>query len=244
MSTANGGIIGPTRTINVASISGVWSTSQMYIEQTAGTWPGSRPPVAGYIGWYVGEASLSGTSWLDLSGNGNHATVTRGSVIGGSDTGNGCSKTVSYIEGNANGGLRFPAAILPSTYTLFFVARYTGGSRRRIMDGIAQNWLSGFWGGGTGIAHHNGWLTGQPDTHGNNWFISTDQNNLYRSNKVTRGSSGAGSPSNDQLSINHGNYGETSDWQVAEVIVYNSTLSSDNYILVEDYLNRKYGFGL
>jgi hypothetical protein len=197
------------------------------------------PSVSGYIAWYAAD-SWTGSQWTDKSGNGNHVTTISGTITSTINAiGNGNSKAITTLQGNTSANMTFPVGILPSTYTLFHVARYTGGTRRRIMTGTDQNWLSGFWNGGTGIAYHNGWLTGQPDIHGNNWIYSTDQNSLYRSNGITRGTTGAGNPSFARLSIN--NAGENSDWQVAEVIVYNSTLSLANYQAVEAYLAVKYG---
>ena len=58
----------------------------------------------GLVGWYKGEA-WNGTSWPDLSGNGNDCTVTRGTI----------NKSDRYIYGGTGDGLQFPVAILPST---------------------------------------------------------------------------------------------------------------------------------
>ena len=134
-------------------------------------------------------------------------------------------------------------------YTLFHVARYYGAlkppSRARIFDGITVNWLSGFHGGRSGVAYHNKWMTPVTDLHGNDWVISTDSNNIYRSYGINRHNTTGGVSSG--FSINYGAYtgastntNETSDWAVAEVIVYNSVLSASNYEQVEDYLMAKY----
>ena len=75
-------------------------------------------------------------------------------------------------------------------YTLFHVAKYYGAfkpaSRSRIFDGITVNWLSGFHGGRSGVAYHNKWMTPVTDLHGNDWVISTDSNNIYRSYGIDR----------------------------------------------------------
>jgi hypothetical protein len=186
----------------------------------------------GLVGWYKGEA-WNGTSWPDLSGNGNHCTVTRGTI----------NKAGNYIYGGVNDGLRFPSTILPSTYTLFHVARYNGAYRSRIFDGVAANWLSGFWSGRTGVAYHDGWLT----QYGTTAFpldqilISTDQKSLYRGNGVNLTiNSVTGSAKN--LSINYGHFtDERSDWAVWEVIVYNRELTLDEIGIIEIYLfNAQY----
>jgi hypothetical protein len=219
---------------------GKWSLKQQRRAASGYNWPLALPPVSGYIAWYTGD-SFSGSTWIDLSGNGNNASVSRGTVTTLDTTGNGTSNTFKALQGSTSDGILFPASILPATYTLFHVTRHTG-TASRIFTGLTNNWLSGHWSGATGVAYHEGWLTGQPNLHGSNWFISTDQNSLYRSNKVTRGSSG-GSAST-RLTLNAGVNSEYSSWQVAEVIVYNTTLSSNDYVLVENYLNNKYGLGL
>lgn len=151
-----------------------------------------------------------------------------------------------FLYGTTTDGLRFPTSVMDtsSDYTLFHVARYYKPSgtptRKRIFDGVTLNWLSGFHDGNNGVAHHDGWLTQQVNRHGDNWLISTDQKDLYRSNGVDRTVSGSGSTSK-QLSINYGHFtGERSDWAVAEVIVYNRELSSSEYLSIESYLMSKY----
>jgi len=198
----------------------------------------SDPPVSGYIGWY-NASSWAGSQWTDLSGNGNHAPLTSGSASIVSATGNGATASFSALQGDTSTQIIWPTAILPSTWTLFHVTRYTGGTRRRIFTGNSNNWLSGFWNGNAGVAYHEGWLTSQVDTHGNSWLYSCDQLNLYRSNGVTRGSSG-GTQSTRLTIGGSGGGGETSDWQCAEVLVYPSALSATDYQAVEAWLAGRY----
>ena len=126
---------------------------------------------------------------------------------------------------------------------VYFKALLPTTTKSRIWDGVTGNWLSGFHAGESGIAYHDGWATTNTsvDVHGDNWVFSTDQRYLYRSNGVTRGS-GIGGGTSRQLSINWGSYSSSqpSTWGVAEVIVYNRTLSSTEYTNVENYLNLKY----
>jgi len=199
---------------------------------------GANPPVSGYTAFYD-ASSWTGSQWTDLSGNGYHATTIRGTINRVTTTGNGATATFDVLQGDTGAGLRFPSGILPATYTLFHVTRTTGGARARIVTGFSNNWLSGHWSGGTGIAFHEGWLTDQGDRHGNQWFYSTDQNSLYRSNGVTRGTGGGGASTS--LSVNYGTYSEYSDWQCALILVYPSTLSASDYQSVEQWLSYKYG---
>jgi hypothetical protein len=212
-----------------ALINGAWSSFSTF----------SPSQLSGLVGWYLAE-NRSGATWTDVSGSNNNATCTN--VNGPTTTSGG----IEYVYGGTNAYVQFPTAILPSTYTLFHVAKYNGSTKYRIFQG-ASNWLSGFWGGASGVAYHGGWLTGQTDRHGSNWVISVDRNSLYRSySGSTWHLSNGGGGTSSNLGINYGFYGhggnqnELSDWAVAEVIVYNRTLNTTDYTRVHDYLKNKY----
>ena len=194
---------------------------------------------SGLIGWYKGE-TWTGTVWTDVSGAGNHATTTQGTISVATWPGNG----MKYLYGPTTAGIQFPTAILPTTYTLFHVARYNGTNKQRIFDGIAQNWLSGFTAGMAGLAYHGttaGWITqSASDVFGTAWVVSTDQNNLYRGqgSNLTSGTPTTGI--NDRLSVNYGVSALRSDWAVAEVMVFNTTLTTAQITVVETYLLNKW----
>lgn len=223
----------------------------------------SLPVTSGLVGWYLPDNYNSGV-WTDISGSGNNATLTTGTPTKSTHNGTnfGANATFTVVSGDTRStGIQFPSAILPSTYTLFHVSRYnfaigvTGGDstgRGRIFDGVTANWLSGFWNGGSGKAFHDGWLTdSSTDYHGNYWVANTDQNSRYRSkSKNANGGNWynftGGGGTSKRLSINYGNYtangaNESSLWMVAEVVVYNRTLSDAEITLVENYLTTKYG---
>ena len=193
----------------------------------------------GLVGWYT-ASSWTGTQWTDLSGAGNHAVTVTGTIQTNSTGLNGHP----YLFGGTTAGIRFPAAILPAVYTLFHVTKHNGATRGRIFDGQSSNWLSGFHGQGSGLAYHNAFITPWVDVHGTNWVVSSDQNALYRSNRVDRTIAAPGTPSSVQISLNYGvaQASEPSDWACAEVIVYNRTLSTAEIEKVEGYLYGKYGF--
>ncbi len=203
---------------------------------------GNLPVTAGLVGWYDGE-SWTGTQWTDKSGSGNHVTSFTGTINVTTFTNN----VRKYLYGTAgNARMTWPAAILPSTYTLFHVAKYNGATRGRIFDGVTHNWLSGFWAGYSGLAYHQGWIganTGIKTVHGTNWVISSDQNTVYRSQGYLRGNTGAGTAGQTyaQLTINNGaGSAETSDWAVATVIVFNRTLTATEMETMEKWLNITY----
>jgi hypothetical protein len=203
------------------------------------------PPVSGYVGWYIGDSWDGATTWRDLSGNNNHATVSSTGITRGTSIAATKNTGIYFrsLRGTTSGTVTWPETILPSTYTLFHVARYNG-TERRIFTGLSNNWLSGFWGGLSGQAYHGGWLTNNTtDYYADNWVISTDQNSRYRgfSGGSSNESTGGGGTS-ARLAINTGtSSSETSDWEVAEVIVYPRTLSSGEYVTVENWLKGKYG---
>jgi len=195
----------------------------------------SLPITNGLVGWYKGEA-WNGTSWPDLSGNGNDCTLTRGTI----------NKSDRYIYGGTGDGIRFPGGILPSTYTLFHVARYNGSIKGRIFDGTAGNWLSGFHGNKTGVAFHGYWLTQASATNFplDEILISADQRDLYRGNGIDL-KINSGTSQSRTIGINYGSRNgitgtEQSDWAVWEVIVYNRELSLEEIETVENYLNKTY----
>ena len=197
------------------------------------------PNISGLIAAYEGN-TFSGTTWTDDVGT-YDTSAYRGAPSISSTQLNG----YNILEGTTSDGFQFPSGVLPSTYTLFHVTRYNDGTRGRIFDGVASNWLSGFHSSKAGVAYHDGWITSSSaDYHGFDWVISTDQNSLYRSNGVLRGSSGGSS--SKQLGLNYGNYyaSQPSDWQCAEVIVFNRTLTQTEYEQVEQYLSMKYSLPL
>lgn len=189
----------------------------------------------GLVGYFTGE-SWTGSAWNDISPSGNNTNVTRGTPVNNSVTLNG----FRCLSGDTTAGVRFPSGMLPSGYTLFHVARYNG-TRQRIFDAYSGNFLSGFHANKAGVAYHQAWITPQSNVHDNNWVLSVDQKDLYRSNGVQRSTTN-GVMTAVSLSINHGNFvsTESSDWVVACVIAYNRTLSSTEIQQMELYLNRKY----
>ena len=185
------------------------------------------PVTSGLVGQYD-ITSWNNTSkvWNDLSGAGNHTTAFTGTPLAGTN----------YVYGGTADSLTWPAAILPTTYTLFHVARHSGTNRGRIIQSLTTSFASGFSTNLAGVAIHGTYLTASTDLHGRNWVMSTDQNSLYRSNGVTRGSSG-GDGLATRLSLNTA---LESVWQCAEVLVYGRTLSLGEIQQVESYLQFKY----
>ena len=182
--------------------------------------------------------------WPDSSGNArdvlSNGIISNPTKVTTTANTNGSSTSFTTLQGTTAQGVVFPTSVLPSTYTLFHVARYNAGARTRIFDGATNNWLSGFWNGLSGVAHHTAWNTQfAADVHVNNWIVSTDTNSTYQSNGISRTTGSTSATTN--LTINQGNSREYSDWQVAEVIVYNRTLTNAEVTSIEQALKAKYG---
>lgn len=175
-----------------------------------------------------------------MSGSGNNVVTITGTV----NTATYPGSSLTYLYGNTAAKMTFPSTILPSTYTLFYVARYNGTNQGRIFTGPSTtvNWLSGFWQAKTGVAFHNNWITQTTTNVHSGWFQATDQNDLFRSAKVNRTTGTPGNPSYvSSMMINGGWSGsEFTDWAVACVVVYNRALTSTEYTNIENELAAKY----
>jgi hypothetical protein len=144
--------------------------------------------------------------------------------------------------------MKFPVGILPSPqYTLFYVARYNGPTRYCIFQGSGW-WLSGFYGGKAGGAHHSacGWITEtiagniHTDLHGSDWVIGSDRSNSFRSNGVDRTTNDGASCSSARIAINSdysGGQFAGSDFAIQSMLVYNVKLSDADVHRVEAWLN-------
>ena len=90
-------------------------------------------------------------------------------------------------------------------------------------------------------AYHEGWNTRTNDIHGNDWVVSTDWLNGYRSNGVLRTVT-AGPSASKVLTIQGGPYAnEVSDWAIQNIVVFNRWLMTDEIASVEKALtDNKY----
>ena len=202
--------------------------------------------------WRTAEL-LSTSTWMDLSGTGNHVTE-----VGGT-TSIAVARPVgapAYIYGASTAWLKFPVGILPSAeYTLFYVARYNGFVKDRIFNGVNTNWLSGFIISASGIpvaggAQHGdpncGWITQNGylnplDLHGTDWVLGSDRSNSFRSNGKSRTVAGAsGCAVFDRLAVNTGfANGRWSDFAIQSVLVYKVKLSDADVQRVEAWLQAQ-----
>jgi uncharacterized repeat protein (TIGR02543 family) len=184
--------------------------------------------------------------WVDSSGNGRNATETRGTpTLVTSSTGNGNTLGITAVKGGTTAGITLANTAL-SAYTFCTVARYAGGNQGRIFDGRAGNWLTGFYSGLTGTAHHEGWIAYPTPSisAGQIWRLNCDNHTQLRTDGIAQPIAGATSftlPINMTINNYNGSGREPSDWEVAEVLVYEATLTTTQMQQVESYLKNRYG---
>jgi hypothetical protein len=209
----------------------------------------SQPPISNSLIAHYNADSWTGTQWFDLSGADNHVMDVGGTRIAVARP----VQAPAFIYGNSTSWMKFPATVLPSAnYTLFFVARYNGISRKRIFQGQTSNWYSGFSTGKSGTAYHGdacGFIVltacaNQPcDLHGVDWVLGSDRSDSFRSNGVNRTartSLNERCATHDRIGINSGvNAGESSDFAIQSLLVYSSKLSDADVQIVEAWLIAK-----
>jgi len=192
------------------------------------------------------------TGWTDASGNGNNITQMTGQVQ--------YEKYVVYgkpaIKLNGNHNINLPSAsqlgISNSNYEMFIVASTTNSTTNYILGGssvgdfdfdIVTDSRTGFYSGNTrldingafsvnGFHILNGAVTDSSMTFsvdGGEPAIQSGSQKSYSTGNLRLGGRGDGS------------YGMTG--YIAEVIIYNRSLSSEEKSQVQTYLNGKYGFG-
>jgi hypothetical protein len=183
--------------------------------------------------------------WLDSSGNGRNTALIEGTPSVVTTTGNGSNKNISVLQGVTTDKIRFEN---PTTtggkYTLFSLIRYnstTAAKQGRILNSLDNAWFTGHHSQKAGVTYHeNTWVksvsTVTPIT---NWVLGTDYTSNYRSNGTQITVEDIGGANLRRLTINAA--AEPSDFQVAEIILYDRTLTLAEIKQVEEYLAYTYG---
>jgi hypothetical protein len=197
---------------------------------------------AGNLDSYPG----TGTTIYDLSGNGNNGSLVNG--VGYNQTNGG----VLTFDG-VDDVVRLLAPDFRSTNnTVMGAARYTGGTRGRMINAYGNNWLMGQWANSTENYYAEGWVStpgvGASDT---NWRIyaalgnvSGDSYSLYVNNSLSAGPSngGAEGPYGISIGAQGGNPGtEPSIGQFSFVLVYNRVLTTAEMTQNYNYFRGRFG---
>ena len=181
----------------------------------------------------------SGTTWIDMSGNGHNATlhsVTHSSANGGIFDIPGGS--ANFIENNT-------IDLSSSDFTVFCASRHTGSDNLRLVGGRNNNFLVGHCTGHSEAFYAEGWVGG----YGNNvlsfaqnstdWRvyhgcgnISSDSYDFYVNDRTRTSGANQGSEGPDGLIIGKtllysgGDY-ESGAGEVSFVYYYNRVLSAN-----------------
>ena len=208
-------------------------------------------------------------TWADTSGTGKHITgsnITGTAITMGTSgsAANGATKSFNVVNGTEASNIQMlSAAHLTGKYTLFSVARYSGANKNRIFQATgenASNYLSGFYNGLSGVHFKSGWYTLEAqasDITASNWLVSSEcsydpsvnttinscsatysangRQRSYIYNTITSATYGIG--------INGKGYysGQSSNFQIADFIVFDRVLTITEVNQVETYISQKYG---
>ncbi|CAJ1443682.1 unnamed protein product [Effrenium voratum] len=206
------------------------------------------PPAQGMVSWFKSENA--GSVWPSSVG-GFEGTANRKSVFREVAAGYGADRAVTYIRGATDEGFNF-GAVLPPTFTLCSVTRYTGGNRKRILQSGDSNMIHGHWENEVGVACYVKWITysehnkvagvdvAKKDKM--DWLVLCGTNVAQRvydgTTNVATGIAGP-RPSTETLMANAGKYAEFSDWAVMEVMTWDRALSDAEMLSSVEYLQWK-----
>lgn len=167
----------------------------------------------------------SGTTWSDISGNGNHLTLTGSPTFtSGVAQFNGTSQ---YAQNSLN--------LSTGTSTIIAASRYTTGTGGRVITSTVNNWLLGHWGSSVGNYYAEGWVTsagaGGNDT---TWriYVGThdvtgDLYNFYINGSLSVGNvNGSAGPNGISVGRWGAGASEYSACEVAFVLAYNRVLTA------------------
>jgi|SaaInlStandDraft_5_1057022.scaffolds.fasta_scaffold00219_6 hypothetical protein len=188
--------------------------------------------------------------WVDTVGNknvkmiqGKLTTVDKSSYVKYND---GIDKGFGYLKGLSNASIEFPQNLNKDNWTIVYVTRYDPSAKYkgRILQGRSSNWLAGHHGGKAGVSHQNKWINYNKLSEQKSWVFAIEQPNKFirRSGKhdwkLFTGGKGIGA---DQIFINGGKYPkEKSDFNIAELIIYNRKINDSEIEKVKNYLENKY----
>jgi hypothetical protein len=193
--------------------------------------------------YFRAEDFIEGTGEIPAK-IGNFTAETNGVTLS-NDDGNGAIASIPFLFGNTTQTIDFGINV-SNSFTICTITRYTGISKRRIINTRGGNWLHGHWGGKIGVSHYNRWLNSNSIEGTNNilindWIITCGKNESlpdrnFIVNGINRGINSGGDGGLDDLNINKGAYGETSDFAFSKLLIWDKILTDDEMQKVSNYL--------
>ena len=200
--------------------------------------------IAGLIVWSDATSYLSNqtlTSWINRATTGGYTTTCSGAVVMNT------LNLLPVVHFTTSAKWRVSPDLNMNAYTMFWVGRQSGGTNARVLNSL-NNHLYGYWGGGKQRLYTDGdpsILSGPgSDTVWDMFSHSRATSAPYTFNwNGTSIYSSSSSTANNMngLTINDGAYGEQSDCDAAEIILFNVVLSTTNIQKIEGYLAWKWG---
>ena len=195
------------------------------------------------------EASYSGSgsTWSDMSGNGNNFTLTNSPTYSNDNVGkfqfNGSTQ---YASGGPN--------LSTSSCSTVVIQRYAtnnNSARGRVTAGNGNNWLLGIWSNNTSVYFANGWVTPTSSGTDTDWHIHAARENyagdsrvFYDNNVAISGQTNTGG-SEGPNGISLGRWGaggsEYSDCEVAVLLVYNRIITTVELTTIFDFYKSRFG---
>ena len=201
------------------------------------------------VAWFrSGEFDLGSKTWPNAVQGGTSATLSGNGLRRESKSGHGALGVVTALEGTTADSINF-GNVIKNVFTICSVTRYTGGAKGRLLNGKGLNWLHGHYWGKAGVAYYNKWVTKGGGTNVapvTDWVVMCGSNagsQLKLLNGVDKGTANGGQ-GGVNLWVNGGGYmpGESSDFAIAEVMVWDRGLTSEEMYGVSGYLMNTYGF--
>jgi hypothetical protein len=110
---------------------------------------GGALPTSGLVCYVDAKSYTSGTTWTDLSGNGNNLTLV-----------NSPTKSGNVLQFNGSNQYAYNTLNLSSgTSTIIGKSRYSGSTRARVITAYSNNWLLGHWNGAANNYYSAGWIS-------------------------------------------------------------------------------------
>lgn len=251
----NSGYIGVDKRVD--SI-GVIDTRKHYLERLAGRLSGQlfNPiDISGMLLWM--DSSVLGLSnnasvatWTPFDGDGNETATIIGTPQPTYKTGvlNGLG-VVEFVAGE--GRLRGTLTDASTSTTIFGLARLTTAGHDRVFSGVypPRNWLLGWHSSASTVSMYGGSFINSAVATDTNWRLMSFRQSGTSGQLWIDGTSGGTSGSQtDYLGpafafsgYDSANTNETTSSQIAEFIVYNSSLSVSDRQKVEGFMAWKWG---